>query len=535
MHLSKSKRYISSILTGLLLVVSFPNTGSLAPVALLALAPLLMVEHYIYEKRYRNQKVFTHAFISFLIFNFGTAWWIMNAEFWSAFAGLFLNSALMATFFQFFVWTKRFIGQKEGYIGFVFYWLALEYFHLNWDFSFPWLNLGNVFSTTPSIIQWYSYSGTLGGTLWILLSNLLVFKIIYNLFIKKEKFRIQTPLIWLLSVLIVLPLTYSIISYIGKDGQINTLNKSEVIITQPNIDPYSEKWTLGIKEQLNTFLSLADSLVTEKTDFVLAPETAIAYAQNEDKFQESSIYEYINNKVQNWQNASLLTGVSTYRYFQEKQSIASIFLPKRKEFLEQYNSSLMMDKNPPRFIHKSKLVMGAEMIPFEQYFPFLGDLAIDNGGPKGTLGVEKEAKIFQSKGVRIAPVVCYESVYGDWISQQCRKGAQAIFIITNDAWWGDTPGYRQHLNFARLRAIENNRWVARSANTGSSAIINSRGDIVKQTKYNTRTAIKGNIALNSDVTFYTTYGDVIGRSSAFAFFLILLFTGVKYIRKLKDF
>lgn len=141
----------------------------------------------------------------------------------------------------------------------------------------------------------------------------------------------------------------------------------------------------------------------------------------------------------------------------------------------------------------------------------------------------------QSGGIKFAPVVCYESVYGEFVAQQCRKGAQAIFIITNDGWWKDTPGYRQHLNFARLRAIETGRWVARSANTGSSAFINPKGDVVQKTSYNTRTALKQSIALKDQATFYITYGDVIGRTFGFGFFLMLLFTGVKYMRKMKGF
>lgn len=534
MQISKSYRYLLSILSGLILSISFPNTGSLAPLALIALAPLFIVEHYIYTKQYRARKVFIHAFITFTIYNFASCWWIMNADVVGTIVGLLVNALLMATFFQFFVWTKRFVGQKEGYIGLLFYWIGLEYFHLNWQFSFPWLNLGNVFATTPSLVQWYSYSGVLGGTLWILLSNLLIFKIAYNLWVKKEKYKIQTPFVWMLSLLIVLPISYSIVQYFGKDDA--TKNQSaEVIVTQPNVDPYSQKWNVPLEIQLNNFLNLADSLVTPQTDFVLAPETAIPYGFNEDNFTSTSIYELLNRRIQTWGNASLLTGASTFKFFNQKNSYASEFLPKRKQFVEEYNSSLLMDKNPPRFVHKSKLVMGVEMVPFSKYLPFLEDLALENGGTSGNLGTEPEPKIMQSKGMKFAPVVCYESVYGDFIAQQCRKGAQAIFIITNDGWWDDSPGYKQHLNLARLRAIETGRWVARSANTGSSAFINPKGDIIQKTAYNTKTALRQEIELVGEATFYVTYGDVMGRSFGFGFFLMLLFTGVRYMRKLKGF
>lgn len=241
----------------------------------------------------------------------------MNADVVGTIVGLIINALLMATFFQFFVWTKRFVGQKEGYIGLLFYWIGLEYFHLNWDFSFPWLNLGNVFASSPSLVQWYSYSGVLGGTLWILLSNLLVFKITYNILIKKEKFKIQTPFVWMLGILIFVPTTYSLIVYASTDANETNLS-AEIIVTQPNVDPYSEKWNIPVQDQLNNFLSLADSLVSPQTKFVLAPETAIPYGFNEEQFVGSSVFEILSKRVDQWGQASLLTGGSTYKFFEEK-------------------------------------------------------------------------------------------------------------------------------------------------------------------------------------------------------------------------
>jgi apolipoprotein N-acyltransferase len=90
-------------------------------------------------------------------------------------------------------------------------------------------------------------------------------------------------------------------------------------------------------------------------------------------------------------------------------------------------------------------------------------------------------------------------------------GAQFIAIITNDGWWGNTSGKDQHLDYAKLRAIETRRWVCRSANTGISAFINQRGDIVQQTGWWVKTAIKQDINLNSDLTFYVLHGDYIAH------------------------
>jgi apolipoprotein N-acyltransferase len=186
----------------------------------------------------------------------------------------------------------------------------------------------------------------------------------------------------------------------------------------------------------------------------------------------------------------------------------------------------------PKFVHKSKLVLGVEKVPFSNLFPALEKLSIDNGGASGTLGIEDYAQVMKSHGIIFAPVVCYESVYGSFIADQCKKGAELIFVITNDGWWGNTPGYKQHLDFSRLRAIENRKCVARSANTGVSAFINQRGDIISKTDWWKAQQLSHKVKRNSIKTFYTLNGDYIGRSFSFAALILLVMTLSKYFRKL---
>mgnify|MGYP006197650943 FL=1 len=201
-------------------------------------------------------------------------------------------------------------------------------------------------------------------------------------------------------------------------------------------------------------------------------------------------------------------------------------------FIEYYNTSLLIDdKNELSFIHKSLLVPGVEIMPFSQYLPFLEQLSIENGGTSGSLGVEKEPQILNGHGLTFAPLICYESVSGGILAEQCRKGAEVVFVITNDGWWGDTPGYKQHMSFSRLRAIESRRSVVRSANTGISCVINQRGDVIHQTKWWKKDAFNAVVNKNNELTFYATYGDVMGRSFSFVSVLLLLLTFVRFFKK----
>lgn len=531
MQFKRKHRYLLSISSGILMALSFPHTGGLFPLIFIAWVPLLLIEHQVYREKYKPGKVLLHAYITFFIYNLGATFWIYYAKGGEAGAILayFLNGFLMALAFQLFHLTKRYIGQKEGYIGILFYWVGFEYFHYHWELSWPWINQGNIFATVPEIVQWYSYTGILGGTLWILLINLLIFKIVSNVLFNKEKFNIQTPFIYATVFMLMAPIVGSLITYYNYE---ETKNPVEIVVTQPNVDPYNEKFSGNLTDQLNRFVKQADTLVTPKTQFVLAPETAISRNYDEAQFEETNAYQLLKQKVREWDGPALYLGASTFRLFDVKNSRASRKRHNTSGFLESYNTSLLIEAiNPPSFVHKSKLVLGVEKIPFSHIFPWLEQLSIENGGTSGTLGIEDTPKTLTANGITFAPVVCYESVYGGFIAAQCRKGASAIFIITNDGWWEDTPGHRQHHSIARLRAIETRRYVARSANTGISSVINQRGDVIQKTKYWEPAAFRETIQLNSEPTFYVVYGDVIGRSFSFVFFLLLAYLAVKYLRR----
>jgi apolipoprotein N-acyltransferase len=530
--LQRKHRFLLSILSGILLVVSFPYTGSMTPLVFIALVPLLLVESYITMKNYRSRKVFTHAFLTFLIYNVGVTWWVAFADLNGALLAFIANTLLMTVVFYMFHLTKKFVGSKEGYLSLLIYWIGFEYLHYHWEASWTWLTLGNTFSIVPSWVQWYSYSGALGGSFWILCINLLIYRIYQNTWFKGESWRIQTPLLIMAGAFFVIPMTISLITYATYT---ENENPYEVVAIQPNVDPYNEKFTSNPMAQLQDMGELMLSKATKNTDLILAPETAISSSFDESSFKRMGYYAYLRGLQEELGGTSICIGASTVKFFDKPYSRASRIHNGGPGWIEYYNTSIFLDEvNDPQFIHKSKLVPGVESIPFSDIFPFLEDLAIQNGGTSGTLGTEPFPKVFYDKDVRFAPVVCYESIYGGWVAEQCRNGAQLICILTNDGWWEDTPGYKQHCSFASLRAIENRRSIARSANTGTSCFVNQRGDILQPTKWWTKDVIKAKLNLNSEQSFFTTYGNVMGRSFAFVAALLILFTFVKRFKKYRS-
>jgi apolipoprotein N-acyltransferase len=200
------------------------------------------------------------------------------------------------------------------------------------------------------------------------------------------------------------------------------------------------------------------------------------------------------------------------------------------EYYDAFNAAVNIENSAEvQFYHKSKLVPGAESMPFGSALSFMKPVFEHLGGATGSYGSQDDPGVFYSQsGIGVTPAICYESIWGEWLATGVHKGAQFIAIITNDGWWENTSGKDQHLDYAKLRAIETRRWVCRSANTGISAFINQRGDIVQQTKWWTKTAIKQNINLNSDLTFYVLHGDYLAKTgSLLAVAGIFFIIGVK--------
>lgn len=509
--------------------ISFPYTGSLTPLVFISWVPLFIVENNVFNKKYRSSKVYIHAFLSFFIYNLGSTWWIWNASAGGAVFAIVLNAIIMAFVFYLSHLIRKRVEGKIGYLIFILGWISFEYLHYYWELSYPWLTLGNVFSITPSVVQWYSITGVLGGTLWALIINVLLFHVLNSVLIKKQNWKNEIKSISLLVGILVLPLIYSIITYINYEESKNPI---EVIALQPNVDPYNEKFNLDLKVQLDKLFEEADKLVTPKTKFILAPETAVSASFYEDELTSLPFYQYMLDRKKNWFNTSFYVGASTLKVYQTKKSAASRKLEGGPGFYESYNTSLLIDEfNSPSFVHKSKLVLGVEKIPFLTMIPWLGDLAIDLDGASGSLGIEEEPKILKASQTVFAPIICYESIYGEFIAQQVRKGAEEIFVITNDGWWGNTPGYKQHASFSQLRAIENRRDVVRSANTGISCFINQRGDVIQKTEWWKQTAIKGIVNKNKELTFYSRFGDVIGKLASLILSILFIYQIIERVVK----
>lgn len=515
-----------SILSSILLSLAWPANG-FAPLIFIALVPLLLLQDEMggTAEKPRRKGLFGLVYLSFVVWNILTTWWIWNSTDIGSIAAIGLNSLFMTTVFWLFHWTKiKLYDNRKGFFILIVYWLTWEWHHLDWDLSWPWLNLGHVFSSRHTWIQWYEYTGVAGGTFWILAVNILIYLMIKKLskqYLRSVSFKKDLAVVM---ATIILPIAFSKIIYNAYES---TGVEAEVVVVQPDFDPYTEQYETPPAEVVERNLSLALRALTKETDFIVSPESAIQEEIWEEFLDQSTGLKQVKDFVAAYPHTAVIIGASTFSNVPKgkEDDHAARKFRKSNDYYYAYNTAFYIDTlDSFRFYHKSKLTPGVEMMPSWSFLKPLKDFAINLGGTVGTLKMDDERKVFVHKDsiFRVAPVICYESVYGEFVTRYVKNGANLIFIITNDGWWGNSPGHRQHFEFAKLRAIETRRSIARSANTGISAFIDQKGDVYQATPYWEEAVIRQKISTNDKLTFYVIYGDYLARISLFisAIFLV---------------
>ena len=275
---------------------------------------------------------------------------------------------------------------------------------------------------------------------------------------------------WALGFFLI-PLLFSVIRYLSYEEKDDPY---EIVVLQPNIDPYMKFTDMPQEEQTAILLSLADSLVTPETEYIVGPETFLNKSVWQSTMHTHPEVVKLYNFLDRYPRAKLVMGATTYKLYTDPSEFTSTSQPinEGRYRYDSFNSAFQLDKTSMiQIYHKSMQVTGVEKMPYANVLGFLEKLTIKLGGTMRSHGTQEFRNAFVSPqdGTRVGPVICWESVFGEYVTDYVGEaGANFLFIITNDGWWRNTPGHRQHNAFARLRAIETRRSVARSANTGIS-------------------------------------------------------------------
>lgn len=516
--------FLRKLLAGILSVLALiPGwLGATGVSLLVAFVPLLYISSLMKDTKRDWWEVLGWAFVTFVAWNFIDVWWLTNATMAGAMAAM-IGSALFSLIgFMIFHTVSKRAPKVLSYTVLVSAWIAIEYMFMLSDLKWPWLQLGNGFSNDIWAIQWYEYTGGFGGALWVLIANIAVYE---ALVARRSVAK------WLFAAsVIVVPLLISIFIYNTFEEQ-SDMGSVEISVIQPNADCYA-LFNNTEKIQEGVLLDLL-AKVPSTTDIVVMPETALPRQYWESTISTVPMIKTLSNVLGAVApDATLISGAHIMVPYEEgEQSETARQLSNGWGYYDNFNSIITLDaERNLEYRHKARLVPGVEDTP-SWVIRFFKIFVFDVGGFAGQIGRGVTGNSFDVNGVGVGGAICYEAMFGNFMGEFVRSGAEVMTIVSNDGWWGDTAGHRHLYSFSALRAVESRRAIARSANTGISGFIDARGDSLEELGWDERGILTHRLNLSDRMTVYTLYGDYIARVACYIAILSLLYYAVYRKRK----
>ncbi len=495
-------------------------------ILLFSFVPLFFVEDDIQNQQEPALSVLPYSFLFFFLWNLIVCWWMARIHFIGGMSVIILNSVLMCVVFLLFSWVKRSTG--GGPLIFAILWIGFEFLHYKGDLSWPWLSLGNGLAGNIRIIQWYEFTGTTGGSLWVLCVNIMLFKVLKS-FIKQGPVMTNYLRTILTVCVIIAPVAIShriLNSYIEED------KATGFLILQPGLDPYDDKYTsVSNSDRLDHLLILAENNIRKETRYIVSPETSVdsIWITNPADTLSMKILKFLDQ----YPGTGMVLGATTFSSVSPEEKSVTTRIDQQGNLFDIYNSALLyFDNSINNVYHKHYLANGVEQIPFQRIFRFLGRLSLDLGGVSGSLKRGKGQKVFRKPGSEYATLgilICFESAYGEYAARMVRDGAEVLLVISNDGWFKNTGAYKQHLKLSQIRAVETRRSVVRAANTGVSCSISQTGEITDQLDWWKEGALPVCANKNDRITFFSLYGDYPGRV-ALVFSILMVLNSLVRVR-----
>ncbi|MEW6060560.1 MAG: apolipoprotein N-acyltransferase [Bacteroidota bacterium] len=536
-NLDQQKKFLVglSFAVAVLLGVSFPPFP-IGVTACIGFVPFLLLVDNIHS----FGRFFRYSYSAFFVFSLLTLYWVGGYTHLKDLYLMFAGGALLLwqpIFFTLpasvYYFVRKRIPHQYSVWSFPFIWITFEWLYALGEFAFPWLTIGNTQTYHLEKIQFADVTGVYGISLWVLIINIVIFFLLKSILSNSDKSK-SVGLTIVVLVLYILPNFYSL-SVNERDLKKIDSSSFTVGIVQPNVDPW-DKWEgansfQGRWNQSLCYLELIKREINDSVDIVVLPESAILL--NLPSFNEQ--YSEFRRQVDSL-DIAIISGYARVKYYDPDSAPASSSTIKGTNIrYDSFNSIFLVEPGmtETQSYSKMRLVPFAERIPYADEVPFLIE-PLRWGVGISNWGLGNDSTVFSSKKVnaKFLAMVCYESIFPEFVASFVNKGAEFLVFVTNDSWWGNTSGARQHQQYAVLRAIENRRWVVRCANGGISSFIDPYGTTYDKTEMYVQDYIQRTITPRKEKTFYSVHGDWIARISASIALLIFLFSiGYPFLRK----
>jgi apolipoprotein N-acyltransferase len=488
----KKTDILLSIVSGLLLVPAFPPIDFF-PFAWVALVPLLIA---------LNGKDAKSAFCLGMIFGFvyfaGTIYWISNSM--RVYGNIpvlvtLFAISLLCTYLALYagVFSMLFNFLKERYklpasIIAPLLWVPLEFLRSYALTGFPWSILGYTQYSFLTLIQISDITGIYGISFLVVAINGMLFDVYLY---KSEKTRHPLTARWpmTLSILLMTAVITGVLFYgRAKLNVEENEQKIKVSVIQGNI-PQDRKWDSKFQTHvIDKYEKLTREAAAANPDIIIWPESALPFIFGHDKVLTGEVVDF-----QKQLDSYLIFGGLIGRGSEQGKSrlANSAFLLSPEGTVESVYDKML-------------LVPFGEYVPMRKLLPFIDKMVM----AIGDFVPGREHVVMNTPFAKIGNLICYEIIFPGFVRKFVDRGANVLVTITNDAWFGRTAGPYQNFSVAVFRAIENRVPVVRSANTGISGFIDTKGRIENKSDIFVEANLTGDVAIGKDRSFYTKYGDI---------------------------
>ncbi len=410
--------------------------------------------------------------------------------------------------------TRKFFGVSK--LVFIFVWLVIELLH---DFNvlgFPYLNLGHALGAYPNLIQWYSYTGSIGGTIWILLVNLSLYHFLRRLVLIKPVLNQGSIWNWIVTISFIgFPVFFSF--YSGRNNQKGVETSFNIICVHTSADVYDYKYEVEPEVLLEEYLTYTLNYIDlTQQNLIVWPENALTGDIFLSELDSSPAIKKIKQELCNRPNNILITGAMVDEKIDSPNP--KVYHPNvlynndEKYYFKRYNSALFIRSNAPTLMQtKKRMVPFGEKIPAQKIFSPLVSL-LPNLANLNFSSKEEVYPVFSilSNRIRTSPVICYGSAFSDHVADEVLKTkSNVIVVIMNEGWMKSEKAYNHFNWFSICRAIENRRQLVKSSNEGKSALINLNGIVEESVTGVGAKVIKSKLYINDNYSFFTLHHSVI--------------------------
>lgn len=474
------------------------NIPSLAPVLFVALIPLFLGLNKIQNSTCSKWHVYLlYIFVFKFLWVAGQVFWLKDVTYDTFFASIITHS-LIFLIIQIPA-IILFVKKKNPFAVFVIGWILFEYLMQSFSLLSPFYILGSALGSCPSIIQNYSIIGIEGGTLWILLVNYFLFRLISEL---KHRERVKKNILSLVLIVLV-PLLLSLSVSVFSESNSNKLSAAALHTDFNPVDTYYGTHPNVI---IDSLWNLSDG-IDRKTEVLLWPETVVTNLGWMQELQQNFYVDSLQKKLKKYPYLQLIFGANIHTVPTDDSDQRLNFSKEYDFYFYVHNMAFSLNGSSViNYRSKEIFVPFQEEVPYVRTFPFFKKLITVVGNPNFYSEYENDLDVHRTvRGVDYVPLLCYEICYPLFTSK-VSKDVGFIALLGNEHWNTSEKGSFIYFNILRAMAIQNRVPIIKSSNNGISVILSQSGEVIAKKTFHNTGLLTGEIYQKERNTFYSYIG-----------------------------